>query len=576
MSAFIMYRRLLIAALLGAVVLGGLWFFRSPIVAAVKEWRASSLVSKAEKAAEDGRARESVQVAMAAWQLGPKKLTTLRRLMIHGRAVGMPELASISLVIFFHDEHEPSDRSDILKWTLDRGEVTLFDQLYPNLDESSRQDPAIRLLYARKLGLQGRTLEAIEEARALESDEALGAQVSLLLGNLLPRLPGNPVALKQAAERFHRLLNHEDDEIAMSAWRSLRQLPENVRDPGPEFDPVAWVSAREGANAGDRVYARRFVMERLPKEAQDAELRKIASEFLGDAEAIGWVVRWYLEEGHGELLLELPESAFVGESGIFSARLQVLLETGKLDEAAKWLEKAPEGFPEGVAGSLRAVFASRAGRSSEALSAWRRVIGHASSLQLYGDCVSILRIAEKFGEQRAGVEIVDVIISLPSNRLPASENLGYLEPYFAARADEWLKFWRELFRNRPGDGVAAEQVAFLELLHPEEADGSIFLERTEQLLVRFPTAPRFRATRALWLINEGKNTEALELLRAADINWNETDPVAGAVYAIALRRSGATSEALALEAGLRWERVGPVRRAILTSFLNSGAVPAGS
>ncbi len=174
------------------------------------------------------------------------------------------------------------------------------------------------------------------------------------------------------------------------------------------------------------------------------------------------------------------------------------------------------------------------------------------------------------------MEIVDVIISLPSNRLPASENLGYLEPYFAARADEWLKFWRELFRNRPGDGVAAEQVAFLELLHPEEADGSIFLERTEQLLVRFPTAPRFRATRALWLINEGKNTEALELLRAADINWNETDPVAGAVYAIPLRRGGATSEALALEAGLRWERVGPVRRTNLTSFLNSGTVPAGS
>ncbi len=576
MSVIIMYRRLLIAALIAAVGLGGLWYFRSPIVAMVKEWRASSLVSKAEKASAAGRTRESVQVAMAAWQLGPKRLETLRRLMIHGRAVGMPELTAVSLVVFFHDDHEPSDRSDILEWTLDRGEVTLFDQLYPNLDETFRQDPFIRLLHARKLGLQGRTLEAIEEARPLESDETLGPKVSLLLGNLLPRLPGNPVAVQQAAERFHRLLDHEDDEIAMSAWRSLRQLPENVRDPGPEFDPVAWVSAREGTNAGDRVYARRFEMERLPKEAQEAELRKIASEFLGDPEAMGWVVRWYLESGHGGLLLELPESAFADESGLFSARLQVLLETGKLEDAAKWLEKAPEGFPEGVAGSLRAVFASRAGKASEALSAWRRVIGHASSLQLYGDCVSILRIAEKFGEQRAAVEIVDVIISLPSNRLPASENLGYLEPYFAARTEEWLKFWRELFRNRPGDGVAAEQVAFLELLHPDEADGSIFLERTEQLLTRFPTAPRFRATRALWLINEGMTEDALKLLRAADINWNETDPVAGAVYAIALRRGGASSEALALEAGIRWERVGPVRRAILTSFLNSGKSPAGS
>lgn len=571
-----MYRRLLIAALVAGVVLGGLWFFRSPIVAVVKEWRASSLVSKAEKAAKNGNTREAVQVAMAAWQLGPKKIVTLRRLMVHGRAVGLPELASISLVVFFHDDRLQSDRSDILKWTLDRGEVTLFDQLYPNLEEPVRQEPEIRFLFARKLGLQGRTLEAIEEARALEGNEEMGAQVSLLLGNLLPRLPGNPVAVQQAAERFHQLLDHDDDEIAMTAWRSLRQLPAKVRDPGPNFDPVAWVSAREGANAGDRVYARRFLVERMPSGERDAELRRVAAEFISDPEAIGWVVRWYLEEGHGELLLELPESAFVGESGIFSARLQVLLETGKFEEASKWLDRAPEGFPEGVKGSLRAVFASRAGRSSEALSAWRRAIGHASSLQLYGDCVSILKIAEKFGEQRAAVEIVDVIISLPSNRLPASENLAYLEPYFAARTDDWLKFWRELFRNRPGDGVAAEQVAFLELLHPEEADGTIFLERTEQLLTRFPTAPRFRATRALWLINEGKNGEALELMREADINWNETDPVAGAVYAIALRRGGASNDAVALESGIRWERVGPVRRAILTTFLNSGKDPAGS
>jgi hypothetical protein len=204
------------------------------------------------------------------------------------------------------------------------------------------------------------------------------------------------------------------------------------------------------------------------------------------------------------------------------------------------------------------------------------VIEYASSLQLYSDCLSILRIAEKFREPKAAVDIVNVMISLPSNRLPASEGLGYLEPYFADRSEDWLNFWRGLYRSRPGDGVAGEQVAFLELLHPDKADASVFLERTEQLLTRFPTAPRFRATRALWLLNAEKNVEALSLLREADINWNETDPVACAVYVIALRRAGATSEAKALESAIRWNQVGPVRRSILMSFLSQGNIPTGS
>ena len=572
-----MYRRLLIAAALIAVILTGLWFFRAPIIAQVKEWRSLSLISKAEKSLnQEGKEKEAVQSAMAAWQLGPKKIETLRRLMVHGRSVGLSELSAISLIVFFHEDHTKEDRSGILEWTLDRGEVTLFDQLYPNLDESFQREPGIRLLHARKLGLQGRTLEAIEEARELEGLAESDGKVSLLIASLLMRLPGNSVAAKQAADRFYALLDDEDDEIALQAWRSLRQIPVNLRDPGEGFDPVKWVESRPGSLAADRVFAHRLLVERTPADEKEEALRGVARDLLDDPEALPWVVRWYLEEGHGELLIELPEEPFLAETGIFSSRLQVLLENERLAEAEAWLAKAPEGFPEGVAGSLRAVFARRAGKASEALSAWRRVIEYASSLQLYSDCLSILRIAEKFGEPKAALDIVNVIISLPSNRLPASEGLGYLEPYFADRSDEWLNFWRGLYRSRPGDGVAGEQVAFLELLHPDKADASVFLERTGQLLIRFPTAPRFRATRALWLLNEGKNTEALSLLREADINWNETDPVAGAVYVIALRRAGAMSEAAALQSGIRWNQIGPVRRSILSSFLNQGNTPARS
>ncbi len=561
--------RLIVVAVVLLALIAGVWFARTPIVAAAKEWRANSLLTRAEEAAVEKRGREAVQLAMAAWQLSPKKIETLRRLVKHGREVGLPELSAITLVLFFHDDHEPADRNEILKWTLDRGDPTFFDQLFPNLDAADQAKPEMRFLQARKLALQGRLLEAIEEARTLDGDAAVGDEVSLLLANLLPRLPGNPVAARQAKDRLVTLLDHKDDAIALRAWRSLAVLPPDLRDPGAENDPDAWLAARTGVTAGDRVFARRVRVDRLAPEARPAAMKELTADLLEEPEAVSWVVRWFLETGHGPQLLELPEKAFLTDSSLFSARLQVLLETGKYEEAETWLDKAPEGFPESVAGSLRAVFARRAGRSSEALSAWRRVIERASSLQIYGDCLSALKIAEKFGEKEAAADVAEVILNLPPNRLPASEQLEFLESHFAERLDDWLNFWRGIVRSRPGDVFAAEQVAFLELLKPDEVDKALMLERTEKLMLRFPAAPRFRATHALWLLSEGRDDEALEVLREADINWNEADSASRAVYAIALHRTGSIDEVTALEAGIRWEGVGPIRRSILTTFLQS-------
>jgi tetratricopeptide (TPR) repeat protein len=252
----------------------------------------------------------------------------------------------------------------------------------------------------------------------------------------------------------------------------------------------------------------------------------------------------------------------------------VLLDLQRFDEAKAWLEKAPEGFPESISGSLGAVFARRAGRDSEALSAWRRVIDRAASLQIYGDCLSVLKVAEKFGEEEAVRDVVAAIVSFPPNRLPPSEMLEFLEPRFATRQKEWLDFWRGIARTRNGDAFAIDQVAFLELGLEGEVDSAGHLERTQQIVRRFPGAPRFRATHALWLMRVGRNEEALTLLREADLNWNETDSIARATYALALERNGSAAEAAALKSGLNWAGIGPLRRATMEKIL--GLQPGAS
>lgn len=566
--------RLLLLAGVVVLLLGGLWFLRRPIVTAVKEWRAASLVTQAEEAAAEKLGLEAVQLATAATQLEPKRLDTLRRLMRHGRVVGMPELPAVTLLVFFHDDHTLEERREILEWAIGRGDVAFFDQLYPNLEDTEAADPATRLLHARKLGVQGRILDAVEVVRDLEGDQELGDEVSLFLATMLSRLTENPAARQQARERIHALLQHPDEKISLQAWRSLAMLPLAQRDPGPDFSPQAWLEARPSAKGDDFVIAGRIEVERLPEAERIPAMEKAARELVGREGAVSSVVRWYLEAGAGAKLLELPEEPFLAEVSVYSSRLQVYLDLGRFDEAEAWLDKAPEGFPESVSGSLAAVFARRAGRDSEALSAWRRVIDRAASLQNYGDCLSVLKIAEKFGEEEAAKDVVAAIVSFPPNRLPPSEMLEFLEPRFASRESEWLEFWRGIARARGGDAFAMDQVAFLELGVGGEVDGAGHLERTAQIVRRFPGAPRFRATHALWLMQVGRNEEALALLREADLNWNEADSMARATYALALDRTGSKAEAAALKSGLRWTGIGPVRRATMEKIL--GAVPGSA
>lgn len=559
---------LIISALVLTVVLAALWFARRPILAAVKEWRSESLVAKAERLGDEGEMRPAAQAATAAWQLNPKRIETIRRLVALGRRGLLGDLPGVTLILFFHENHEASDREDILVWALDQGDPAFFDQLYPNLDEASQKEPGMRLQHARKLALQGRYLESIEEARQLET-EVPSDEVSLLLAEVLPRLPANPVATRQARDRILALMKSEDEEVSLQAWRLLALLPEELRDPGPDFNPGFWVSERKGAAALDRVAAARIEVSRLAPEQRETAMKERAAKLAADPEAMPALVRWFLDADRGVAMLELPEAAFLADPAVFSARLQVLLETQRFAEAKVLLAKAPRGFPESVSGSLQAVFAKLDGRTSESVSAWRRVIDRAASLQVYSDCVSILRVAERFGEEKAAEDVVKVIVSLPGNRLPPSEALEFLEPRFAARPDAWLEFWRGLLRFRSGDPFAMEQVAFLELGKAEGVDAGANITRTEAALRRFPAVPRFRATHALWLLREKRDAEALELLLESGLNWNEADPQSRAAYVLALRRKGAITEADSLLATIPWNRIGPVRRALLQSLLSA-------
>lgn len=568
LRSFLSLMRLRLMVLIGLAMLvlagGGVWLARVPITKAVKGWRADSLLTRSEKAKEEGNSAKAVQWATASWQLQTGEISYLRRLYEHATALGLRELPSITLLLYLHPEATPEDQIGILQAILEQGDLAFFNQLLQSMSVERRAVPEVRLLIARSQGRQGQVLEAIEQARILAELDDIGPEAELLLTELLPRLEQNPLAIAEVAALIKRLVKEGTPEVALAAWGNLRLLPPDQRDLGSDFDPVAWIKTRPEATPSARIQAYQMAIGRIPANERGAALDTIQKELISQPEVLPSLAQWLLETGETERLLAMDEGLFLKDQVLYSARLQALIETGRLGVAETWLDQAPVSVPVGVVGSLRAVIAQMTGRKSEAISLWQRELDRAQALQQYVDCMAIYNIAGRFGEAKVLQQVVDIITRLPSERLPASQYLEFLEPHYVEKPQAWLDFWMGLSRNRPGDDFVAEQIAFLSLLLAPADRMAATPELTAVLVERHPGVLRFRSTHALHLIASNRCDEAVTILKQAKVDWNKCDHGDRAIFILALWRAGVQGETASLERSLDWRGVGPVRRLLLT------------
>jgi len=557
-------RFLLVVLPLGVIAAIAVWFFRESIADAVRPFRFQFLLQQSERSMRLGDTLGAQRSARQAWQLQPNDFASLHRLMMHDRELGLGDLAEITILVFHHPESDVSTQQEILRWVLDRGDTATFADLHQNMGEQRSEVPEIRLLMAESLARQSRLLEAVEEARAIADVPAVAEEASLLLTSLLPRLESNPLAWEQARERIARLLQGEDSDRALKAWRNLRLLPQEFRDPGTQIPVQDWLSRQPGATAEDRLLARQIELARLPAAERQAFFDKIVTEFAGDPLATPALARWLLEINMPNRLLDLPSEPMVSDLGLYSARLQAYIDTGRLPEAEAWLETPHPQISAVLVTSLKAAFASKAGRRPEAASLWEQALDQARSFEKFADCVSILSIADRFRENEISTRAIEVMLKLPANELPPSQNLEFLEHRLGDRFELLRRFWEDLLRFRPTDPITVEQAAFFQAIAADGATPSANSQLTAPLVEDYPKILRFRTTHALWLMREAKDSEAAELLRQAPVNWNQAADWDRAVYTLALYRAGNIRDAQALEQGLRVDRMSPLRREALS------------
>jgi tetratricopeptide (TPR) repeat protein len=566
-------RFLFFALPVGAVLAVVLWLFRDPVADFVRPARVEVMLRLSERAMNSGDTLGAHRLARQAWQLQPNDFGALRRLMGHARKLGLGDLGEITLLTFHHPEADIATQQEILRWLLDRGDTSTFAEMHQNMGEQRRSHPEIRLLNAEMLDRQGRTLEAIEAARAAAEVPETAARASLLLTSLLPRLENNPPAWQQARERAVVLIQGDDPDLALRAFRNLRLLPPAYRDPGPGIDLPARVASLPGGTVEDRLTVRQLEASRLPSAEQSAAVDAIIKEFAAEPEAAPALSRWLLEIKQPQRLLELAEDSMRASLSLYSARLQALLEAGRLSEAEAWLADPHPAMSPILLQSLQAGLASKAGRRAEATALWGRAVEQARSFERFEDCATVLTVADRFGETEVAGLALDIILRLPSTQLPPSQGLAFLELRFGDRPELLRRFWEDLARFRGGDPVATEQVALLQLSAPDVPPEEGTSARTSALVQSHPRILRFRTTHALWLMREGKDAEAAAVLRDAPVNWNEASDWDRAVFSLALGRSGSARDAAVLDQGVRPERITPLRRGILAKLSKEPGTP---
>jgi hypothetical protein len=548
-------------SILTAIVL---WFARDQVADAVRPARFAFLLQQSERAMQSGDTLTAQRLARNAWQLQMNDLSSLHQLMMHARKLGLGDLLEITVLVFHHPESTVAQQQEILRWLLDRGDVATFADLHQNMGGQRRGEPETRLLQAECLARQGRLLEAVEEARSVADLPATSEEASLLLTSLLPRLEGNPLAAKQALERVALLLRGKNQKLALQAWRNLRLLPQEARDPDPEFDVRKWIETQPEATAEDRLLSRQIELARLPIAQRPQAFESVVKEFVADPSAIPALVRWLLENGMPAKILELPEEPMRGDLGLFSARLQAYIDANRLTEAERWIATPHPEMSAVLLTSLKAAFASKAGRRVEATSLWQQGLEQARSFEKFGDCASILAVADRFEEREVAARAVEIILKLPANELPSSQSLEFLELRLGDRPELLRRFWEDLLRFRPSDPIAAEHAAFFQVIAKSDPGSTPGSQLTKPLVETHPKVLRFRSTHAMWLMREGKDAEAVSVLREAPVNWNEAPDWDRAIYTLALYRAHHVRDAQALEQGLQFDRISPLRREILS------------
>lgn len=516
----------------------------------LRSHRASSLLVTAKEASAKGDWETSQRLSLAAWQLKEGDVRILRQLFESATELQSSLLIDSADALSRHPGATGEDRSKILRFYLEIGDLLRFRELLTSMSEEEVNQPdtlslAIRYCLSRNDNLRALALTGkLLEQRNSKEDQLLAAEVYLRIPTEENR------SQSDALEIINRLFStDEEPAIALAAFDLVNQIPFSARQDGMIPEPARTLEAIEVA--GTPIPVSLFLLEKeLSLLRPDADREAILDEAISslaanDPHAVGeWLIRMRAPEKVADFLsLERARTS----GALSDLMVRSFIAQQKWNDALAILsDPHPDLAPYLVYG-LEAIIAGATGQSSSSQAKWERALEYATLNNGRGPLVALARFAASAGNESIRNRALTEALRRPSSIGMPVADVSFLFSHLAEADDDQnlLRISRKLLASEPDNPTLINNVIWLELMSGATPSAEN-LTKLDQLILDHPRMTTLKATRAVSFLEAGHESEALNLLAEAARDRSGLSASDQAVIALTLQKNGDPAAAAAL------------------------------
>ena len=541
------------------VVAGGIYLSRDFVAAKTRGFRAVHNLEKAEAYLKEQEFEDSYKHALMARQLNPQSVEPLRVLVRAALQSGHVRSLDYCNALFLSPAATEEDKLLVLDVFRRLRDSVGFVRFYNLLPAETRQNKEFIALRVEFL-IDRNAFDSARRILEAEIEKDRDRQFLLLLASLLVQDFASPEDMERGQRIIAELASVEEpDDTARTAFEMLGFIdPSRIR---PELlgDLGNLVQDGNPRNSQEYIAAASLAIAaaRSPEERSRIVAQAIEDQGeIAPSQLAAWLQRINDTEN---AIAFLTEERSASRPDLYQQRFVALLDAEKFDEAGEWLKNPPPGIESISLWLARARLARREKEradENDENNAWEQAFQVAQNTASRNEYLRIYEVARS--EERIDLA-TRAILQAPKHGIgimpPAADVVApmiYLTQ--EDRLDDLLYLTEALRAREPNNLIVLNNLLYLYLLREEriaestEIAGDLIANRGSEL------APRdllsLYTTRAMGLLLQGKDEEALKSLPDDSRVWNQATDADRAIRALALERNDKDE----LAAGA-WDRV---------------------
>ena len=506
------------------LVLGLIGFFSArPIYKVVKTKRALGMADEVEANLQAGKWDEAVRGLKVVLELAPTEPRIIRLAAEYCTQRSMVEGINYWQMLL---SKPGSTRQDLLKYLELCLNFNRTDIVVPQLESllaTNRNDSELLRLYVRAVQASAPPAAAIQAGRIWLNNRPDDEEAQLALGTMLT---GSPQA-EERGEGRRLLWGLAVGQGAHHAAAVDALVP--LADLSTAECQLLLKSLTDRPDRRTSILNLRLKLEPDRRTELTDELTRSAKA-KGTPAALAEAAAWFADHGEVDRVLDLlPEEKVGKEPVLLTARLQALLEKGRLDEVQPYLDMENPPVEPYLLHCLRALVAQKSGHpqvvAGHLQSALAACTNNPAKLQF------VAGYAERTGQPRAAIAAYERLMVWPPLTFSSGrEILRLLSPLDDTKSSR--EVLRRLEQFMPGDEpIFLASTYFGFLLGEKMPDAQALLEKRVK---EQPANRLYRSVLALAELRAGNAPRALTLIESLNADWNGAEPRLKVVYAAAL------------------------------------------